>query len=49
MGMELGRMRVIGRLGLRLSLGLGRYVVGLVLVTVVGYRSKVRPKDCELQ
>lgn len=35
MGMELCRMGRIGRLGLRLSLGLGRYVPGLVLVMVV--------------
>ena len=49
MGMELGRMRATGGLGLRLSLGLGPYVVVLVLVTVEGYRSKVRPRDFELQ
>lgn len=35
MGMELYRMGRTGRLGLRLGLGLGRYVSRLVLLMVV--------------
>lgn len=45
MEVELGRVGRIGRLGVRLSLGLGRYVMGLVLVMGMGLRLKMETGD----